>query len=775
MPNRSWVILSVITSLAGATSARAQAAADSAAIYLKRGQLAIDSGATPERVAALPLILRAAALFRSKGDSLGEAEALASSYSAWTARSRYDSATAYLLRARDLYRAIGRKQDEADALERLYWNTMTGLSREAVRSYQREGLAIRRELKDKTGEVRALLGVARTFGAGVLPAAMESERDSALTYQRAAMTIARANHDTLGQLLALNGIGGSFLSLYLSGAHRERDRDSSAANFKAGIRLARIANNAREECADLGNLVTLYSGMFTERVADSAFAYAHASLDAARRLRGGPACSEISALHRIAQMQTQFGFADSARAYALEGLAIARRQGDSWESTLLALLARLDLQMGWSDSALMRYRESERSVRASGVSARLPAVWLDLANAHSQRGTADSALYYYRRVAFPATPDERGMTDLRPAALNALAEFFITRGRPDSAARCYQQLSELTRTTAPAYQPLLEIGLGRVAMATGALDSAMAHFQRATAYYARNSILPGEMASPLSWESVVDLNLGRIDTSLAKKRRALELFRRIDNRIGIANQLSGIGGLYANIGQPDSALFYYRASLAVNQQTHERGNIRSNYQSIASVYLNTDVQDSAMFYNRRALVISTEMDSPLSSASSLQSIGISFAALGQTDSARYYFQRALDLYRKYELSAASAATLANLAFERMRAAVADDSTFDLLRTALALRIQTQDMRGEGVTRQYLARAFLISGRSDSSLILAGARSSLPAPHATSHSRAERWLRSAARSHAPAPETRRLRIWPRRLPRCAAADFPAVFG
>ena len=124
--------------------------------------------------------------------------------------------------------------------------------------------------------------------------------------------------------------------------------------------------------------------------------------------------------------------------------------------------------------------------------------------------------------------------------------------------------------------------------------------------------------------------------------RSLDLYKSVNDNIGVGNLLSNIGAVYFNQGDDPKALEYYLESLRVSEETGNKLRIATALTNIGAVYFNKkSTHDKAEDYYARALAVSEE-------SGDLEAIGTCAVNLGEIylerkdhPSALLYFNKAL--------------------------------------------------------------------------------------------------------------------------------------
>jgi class 3 adenylate cyclase/Tfp pilus assembly protein PilF len=127
-------------------------------------------------------------------------------------------------------------------------------------------------------------------------------------------------------------------------------------------------------------------------------------------------------------------------------------------------------------------------------------------------------------------------------------------------------------------------------------------------------------------------------------QRALEIYKELDNKEGIAQSLINIGVICENWEDFAEALEYYQRSLEINKELDNKKGIARSLISIGN--LSCDAE--ALEYFQRSLEISKELDNKELIALSLNNIGSICENWEDFAEALEYYQRSLEIYKELD-------------------------------------------------------------------------------------------------------------------------------
>lgn len=137
---------------------------------------------------------------------------------------------------------------------------------------------------------------------------------------------------------------------------------------------------------------------------------------------------------------------------------------------------------------------------------------------------------------------------------------------------------------------------------------------------------------------------GREQEALAHLRRALEIAKASNNKLGQAMNYLSIGSYYDEIGSHEVARDYLFELKRLNEEMDDTNGIAITLEAVGNSYLmeNKDLQ-TARAYFERSLQLYEQLDNPLGQATVLSSIGDIFRQRGQLNQALAVYFRAYDV------------------------------------------------------------------------------------------------------------------------------------
>lgn len=141
--------------------------------------------------------------------------------------------------------------------------------------------------------------------------------------------------------------------------------------------------------------------------------------------------------------------------------------------------------------------------------------------------------------------------------------------------------------------------------------------------------------------------------------KSLDMSRREDSHLYIAQALHGIGNMKREQGQLAEAMDYFQQSLTVSQDLNEPQLLGKIHLDTGSVYLIQGQYDDATQYYDKALSLLTEVD-PYTAAGTLMNWGIVHDRQGKISAALSNYEKALETFRALGDRYGQGITLANI-------------------------------------------------------------------------------------------------------------------
>ncbi len=206
---------------------------------------------------------------------------------------------------------------------------------------------------------------------------------------------------------------------------------------------------------------------------------------------------------------------------------------------------------------------------------------------------------------------------------------------------------------------------GMLAMATGDLPAALAHFECVRALAPEIERLSDghgkqSLAAALGNIGLVYRHMGLLEEALQAHQHALEIDRAIGHRRGEANDLANIGLVYKQMGRLEEALQSAQEALEISQEIGYRRGEATALGSISNVQSQMGRLKEALQAQQDALKIFKEIRYRLGEATALGNIGPVYKQMGRRKEALQAYQDALKKHREIGHRQGEAAALANI-------------------------------------------------------------------------------------------------------------------
>lgn len=149
-------------------------------------------------------------------------------------------------------------------------------------------------------------------------------------------------------------------------------------------------------------------------------------------------------------------------------------------------------------------------------------------------------------------------------------------------------------------------------------------------------------AYALKYIGIYYYNIAKNVETLDNWLKSLNLFRSINDKLGISNMLNNIGSLYYNQADDAKALEYYLQSLQISEELGDKLRIATALQNIGNNYLRKKAtQPKALQYLLRALPLSEELKNHDAMVTINTNLGEVYLTMDKSDSALYYYKKGL--------------------------------------------------------------------------------------------------------------------------------------
>jgi tetratricopeptide (TPR) repeat protein len=219
-----------------------------------------------------------------------------------------------------------------------------------------------------------------------------------------------------------------------------------------------------------------------------------------------------------------------------------------------------------------------------------------------------------------------------------------------------------------------------------------------------------DQASFLNLLGLAFADHGDYDRATEHHDQALEIFRKIKNRLGEGAALGNLGSAYANLSEPRKAIEYYEKHLAIAREIGDRRGEGNSLGNLGSAYANLSEPRKAIEYYEKHLAIAREIGDRRGEGNSLGNLGIVYKNLGEPRKAIEFYEQILKFHREIGDKRREGADLGNLG--NAYAALGEPrKAIEFYEQALAIAREIGDRRGEGADLGNLGSAYYMLGES----------------------------------------------------------------
>ncbi|HJS52933.1 MAG TPA: tetratricopeptide repeat protein [Chitinophagaceae bacterium] len=138
-------------------------------------------------------------------------------------------------------------------------------------------------------------------------------------------------------------------------------------------------------------------------------------------------------------------------------------------------------------------------------------------------------------------------------------------------------------------------------------------------------------------------------TSPAKEQhylKAIDAYKRIDDKYALANAYSEIASVYRSLGKHQSAVEYYKKAISLIEKTaYSPNEIIIMYDDLSYYFQETGNYKESFDYRKKSFDLNKKKNNTFGILVGLQSFGNLFSEAGDKESADDYYEKAIDFYR----------------------------------------------------------------------------------------------------------------------------------
>jgi len=149
-------------------------------------------------------------------------------------------------------------------------------------------------------------------------------------------------------------------------------------------------------------------------------------------------------------------------------------------------------------------------------------------------------------------------------------------------------------------------------------------------------------ARALDWTGWLAYFQGEFKQALTVLEESLDIWRELENSLGIAQTLNNLGAVANGQGNYEQSRIYHAESLAIRRKHGDRRSVAVSLHNLGEVYLSQGDYDQARASFEESLPIFKEVGYIMGAADSLNSLGIAAEGQGDYDYARACYEESLN-------------------------------------------------------------------------------------------------------------------------------------
>jgi len=159
---------------------------------------------------------------------------------------------------------------------------------------------------------------------------------------------------------------------------------------------------------------------------------------------------------------------------------------------------------------------------------------------------------------------------------------------------------------------------------------------------------------------VVCAERGDLEKAEEHHKQAMEIHRKMGNRLGEANQLSNLGGVYLRRGELDEAEDHFKKALKIHRKIGDRPGEATVLGNLGLAYRRRGEMEKAEEHFKLALKIYGDIGNRLGEANALGNLGLVYTDRGDLEKAEEHHKQALEIAREIGNRLSEASALGNL-------------------------------------------------------------------------------------------------------------------
>ncbi|MGL5194126.1 MAG: CHAT domain-containing protein [Chroococcales cyanobacterium] len=203
------------------------------------------------------------------------------------------------------------------------------------------------------------------------------------------------------------------------------------------------------------------------------------------------------------------------------------------------------------------------------------------------------------------------------------------------------------------------IELGKDQYERSQFAQALQSYKRALAIY-RGLDDKNQEGNTLNYLGMVYVALGEYHHAQELYQRSLSIFQEINSLVGTGKSFQGLGLVYRSLGEYAQAQQYYEQSLVILQEIGDKKAEGTTLTGLGNLYQTLGEYSYAQQYYEQSLLIHQEIGNRRGEGYSLNNLGVISDNFRNYSQAKNYYERALFIFREIEDRAGEAIALNNL-------------------------------------------------------------------------------------------------------------------
>ena len=192
---------------------------------------------------------------------------------------------------------------------------------------------------------------------------------------------------------------------------------------------------------------------------------------------------------------------------------------------------------------------------------------------------------------------------------------------------------------------LPEYLLGDLESRLGNVDQARGHYDNAIDLYKKEQAKLG-LANALKALGDLESRLGNVDQARGHYDNAIDLYKKEQAKLGLANALKALGDLERRLGNVDQARGHYDNAIDLYKKEQDQLGLANALKALGDLERRLGNVDQARGHYDNAIDLYKKEQDQLGLANALQALGDLESRLGNVDQARGHYDNAIDLYKK---------------------------------------------------------------------------------------------------------------------------------